>query len=110
MLFTLCAEDHLPLSDGRHARLMKIRHRMAEVTRIDNEVIAELRSLKAISMTDVEEIRAETVDYARVSKLISAIMRRSNYSYVSFQAALRRTLQTAASEFLNKGGFIALSF
>lgn len=84
-------------------RLMQIRHKMANVTRIDNEVIAELRGLNAISMTDAEEIVAETVDYARVSKLLSAIMRRSNHSYKSFQQVLRKTLQTAAAEFLSKG-------
>lgn len=82
---------------------MQIRHKMANVTRIDNEVIAELRGLNAISMTDAEEIVAETVDYARVSKLLSAIMRRSNHSYKSFQQVLRKTLQTAAAEFLSKG-------
>lgn len=78
---------------------------MPNLTRIDNEVIAGLRKLQAISMTDAEEIRAENVDYAKVSKTISAIMKRSNYSYDSFQEVLRKTLQMAAAEYLNEGQF-----
>lgn len=76
---------------------------MAKVTIIDTEVIAELRRLEAISDTDNDEIRAETVDYKRISKLICAIMRRSNHCYNSFQEVLRNTGQTAAAEFLNEG-------
>lgn len=78
---------------------------MANVIRIDRELIAELRCSKAISMTDAEEIRTETVDYAKIPKLISAIMRRSNHSYNSFQEVLRKTLQTAAAEFLSEGKY-----
>ena len=54
-------------------------------------------------MTDAEEMKAETVEYAKVSKLISAIMRRSNYCYKSFQDVLRKTIQTAAADFLSEG-------
>src|SRR6218665_1311808 len=99
----LSTEDHLPLSDVRYTRLVKIRYKMANVTRVDSEVIAELRIFGAISMTDADEIRAETVDYAKNSKLISAIMRRSNYSFNSFKEVLRKTLQTAAAAFLDEG-------
>ena len=85
---------------------------MAYVTQIDSEVIAELKGAKAISMTDADDIKAEMADYAKVSKLISAIMRRSNYSYVSFQEVLRKTLQLAAADFLSEGKFfdIMLSY
>lgn len=100
ILFT---EDHLPLSDVRYTRLVKIRYKMANVTRVDSEVIAELRIFGAISMTDADEIRAETVDYAKNSKLISAIMRRSNYCFNSFKEVLTKTLQTAAAAFLDEG-------
>lgn len=102
LIFT---EGHLPLSDVRHDRLEKIRHKIAHVLWIDSEVIAELRKLKAISRTDADEIRAEQVEYVRSSKLISAIMRRSNHSYDSFQWVLRKTLQTAAAEFLCEGEY-----
>lgn len=70
---------------------------------IDDEVIAQLGRLKAISTTDAEEIRAETVDYAKASKLISIITRRSNYSYNIFQMVLKSTLQTTAAGFLSEG-------
>lgn len=91
------------MSDARYRRLVQIRHKMANVTQIDSEVIAELRSMHAISMTDAEEVRAEKVDSTKVSKLISVIMRRSNYSYNSFQDVLRKTLQTVAANFLIEG-------
>lgn len=99
-------DDLLPLSDARYKRLVRIHYKMANVTRIDNEVIAELRSLKALSIADADEIRAEAADYAKVSKLISAIMRRNNYSYNCFQEVLRKTLQTTAVEYLKEGQFI----
>ena len=91
------------MSDARYIRLVQIRHKMANVTRIDSEVIAELRCLREISMTDAEEVRAEKVDSTKVSKLISIIMRRSNHSFISFQEVLRKTLQTAAANFLSEG-------
>jgi len=103
MFSFLSADDHLPLSNARYRRLVKIRPKMAKVTRIDSEVIAELRSLNAISMTDAEEIRAEEVEFTRVSKLISIIMRRSNDSYNSFNKVLRKTLQLVAANFLVGG-------
>ena len=70
---------------------------------IDIELIAELRSSKAISRTDTEDIRAEKVDYAKNSKLISAILRRTNECYTSFQEVLRKTKQTAAAQYLSEG-------
>lgn len=70
---------------------------------VDSEVIAELRSSKAISRIDVHEIRAEKVEYVKSSKLIGAIMRRSNQSYDSFQEVLRKTNQMAAAQFLSEG-------
>ena len=76
---------------------------MAHMIRCDGEVIAELRSSNAISWTDANEIRAEKDEYVKSSKLTSAIMRRSNHSYDSFQIVLRTTMQTAVAEFLNEG-------
>lgn len=105
IIYYLFTVSHLPLSDVRHDRLEKIRPRIAHVMRSDCEVIAELRSLNAISRTDVNEIRPEKDEYVQSSKLISAIMRRSNHSYDRFQEVLRKTHQKHIVEFLSEGMF-----
>jgi hypothetical protein len=93
------------VSSDRYESFLKVMKDAEQEHVANNEVIAELRSLQAISMTDAEEIRAETVEYAKVSKLISAIMRRSNYSFNSFREVLRKTLQTAAADYLEEDNY-----
>src|SRR6218665_1378270 len=93
----------LPLSELRYRRLDNIRPKIASVICIDIELIAELRRSKAISRADAEDIRAENAEYAKTSKLISAILRRTNECYNSFQEVLRNTKQTAAAQYLSEG-------
>lgn len=93
----------MPLSDVRHSRLEKIRPKLANVICTETELIRALRRSKAVSRTDYDEITAEKVDHVKSSILVSAIIRRSNQAYNSFEEFLRKTLQTAAAEYLSEG-------
>ena len=67
------------------------------------EVIDRLKSLNAISTIDAEEIKEEKGAYRMSTKLLSAIMRRSNRCYNNFQEVLRETGQQHVVEMLSCG-------
>ena len=67
-------------------------------------LIAALRSSRAISQTDVEDLSVKKVsNYKRNYKLINAILRRSDFSFEGLYRALSDTHQTSAADYLNEG-------
>lgn len=73
-------------------------------------LIAALKSSSAISETDFDDLSADKgPNYGKNFHLISAILRRSDYSFECLHDALRNTYQQEAADYLKEGELKAFS-
>ena len=69
----------------------------------DEGLIAKLRTKRAISEIDRQDITQAIEDYKRNWNLIEAILRRSDYAFDCFEEALRETNQDHVANYLHEG-------